>query len=255
MKPTTTVAETTAPDGAVFKLLKHDGEFYLYMNERQVMSTAMTHSERLLADIGCAFSRSRPNARVLIGGLGLGFSLRRTLELTGPDAHAINAELLPEIVRWNHELLDGLNDDILTDSRAEIVMEDVHTLIETAAHQGPKFDVILLDVDDGPSSRLQPQNARLYGSQGLQRLKDALTEGGRLAIWAAAAEPKLLASLQKAGFRTRETPCAKHERAKSKRHRIYLAEKRGPTRPSASPGPSRGPLSKARRPRRRKDFD
>ncbi|MEM7378626.1 MAG: hypothetical protein AAF460_14135 [Pseudomonadota bacterium] len=84
MKPTTKVAETVAPDGEVFALYKHDGEFYLYMNTRQVMSTTLTHSELLLADIGCTFKPPRKKQRVLIGGLGLGYSLRRALEITGP---------------------------------------------------------------------------------------------------------------------------------------------------------------------------
>ena len=96
--------------------MRGDGKFYLYMNDRQVMSTTLTHSELLLADIGCAFAGPRRKPRILIGGLGLGFSLRRTLELVGPDAEVVVAELLPEIERWNHECLDGLNDGILADS-------------------------------------------------------------------------------------------------------------------------------------------
>ena len=226
MKPTTRVAETHAPDGAQFVLLKHDGEFLLYMDDRQIMTTTLTHSELLLADIGCGFQRPRKRPRILIGGLGLGFSLRRSLELTGAGAKIIVAELLPEIVRWNREHLDGLNDEILADPRTEIAEGDVFYLIAKAAKTGPKFDVILLDVDDGPASLIQPGNVRLYGSDGLRMLKSALTPGGRIAIWAAVAEPKLLRALGRAGFRTEEIPCAKHARAKRKDHRIYLAERR-----------------------------
>ncbi len=149
MKPTTRVAETAAPDGAQFVLLKHDGEFLLYMDDRQIMTTTLTHSELLLADIGCAFKRPRKGPRILIGGLGLGFSLRRALEITDSAAQVVVAELLPEIVRWNKELLDGLNDQILTDPRTEVVQEDVFKLIDRAAKKGPRFDAILLDVDDG----------------------------------------------------------------------------------------------------------
>ena len=101
MKPTINVAEAVAPDGATFRLCSHDGEFFLYMNERQVMSTTMTHSELLLADLGCDFRDGRKNPRILIGGLGLGFSLRRCLELGGSDARIEVAELLPEIIVWN----------------------------------------------------------------------------------------------------------------------------------------------------------
>ena len=227
MKPTTIVAKTTAPDGAVFALYRHDGQFFLYMNERQVMSTTLTHSEQLLADIGCAFSPPRKNPRVLIGGLGFGYSLRRALELAGPGAEVVVAELLPEIVRWNREHLDGLNDGILADARTEIVQDDVYELIRRAADTGPRYDAILLDVDDGPSSLLQPQNARLYGRAGIEMLRGALAPGGRAAIWTAVTEPRLLKGLKHAAFRTEEIPCARHPRAKRQSHRIYLAEKRG----------------------------
>ena len=226
MKPTTRVAETTAPDGAQFVLLKHDGQFLLYMDDRQIMTTTLTHSELLLADIGCDFNKPRRSPRILIGGLGLGFSLRRALEITGPGAKVVVAELLPEIVRWNHECLDGLNDAILADPRTQIVQQDVFKLIRTASKKGPKFDSILLDVDDGPTSLIQPQNIQLYGEDGLEMIKQALTPGGRLAIWAAVAEPKLLKALGRAGFRTEEIPCAKHVRAKRQNHRIYLAARK-----------------------------
>lgn len=226
MKPTTKVAETTAPDGAVFALYEHDGQFYLYMNTRQVMSTTLTHSELLLADIGCALAKPKRRPRVLIGGLGLGYSLRRTLELTGPGACVEVAELLPEIGRWNRECLGGLNDDILADPRTRIVIGDVYDLIRSAAEGAAKYDCILLDVDDGPGSLIQPQNAQLYSLDGLAVLKRALHPGGRIAFWAAAEEKRLLKSLRRAGFHAEETACAKHPRAKRKDHRIYLAERR-----------------------------
>lgn len=226
MKPTTNVAETHAPDGAHFRLIEHDGDYYLYMNDRQVMSTRLTLSERMLADVGCDFVDRRKNPRVLVGGLGLGFSLRRALELTGPDAIVEVAELLPEVVRWNQELLKGYNDDILADSRSQILVSDVYHCIRKAAEGGPKYDAILLDVDDGPSSLLQPQNSQLYEGEGLALLKDALTPGGRIAFWAVEKDPRLFRSLKKAKFWAEEYPAAKHERAKRKEHFIYSAERR-----------------------------
>ena len=226
MKPTINVAEAVAPDGATFRLCSHDGEFFLYMNERQVMSTTMTHSELLLADLGCDFRDGRENPRVLIGGLGLGFSLRRCLELTGSDARIEVAELLPEIIGWNRECLAGLNDGILADRRTRVIEGDVYLLIKVAAKKASPYDAILLDVDDGPSSLLQPGNARIYRREGLQTIKRALTSGGRVAFWAATAEPGLLRDLRQTGFTVEELAVAKHPRAKQKRHRIYLAEKR-----------------------------
>lgn len=226
MKPTLNLAETTAPDGAVFRLCSHDGEFYLYMNDRQVMSTNMTHSELLLADHGCEFRDKRQNPRVLIGGLGLGYSLRRCLEITGAQSVIQVAELLPEIVQWNRVHLDGLNDAILSDRRTQIVESDVYALIEAAARKAPRYDAILLDVDDGPSSLLQKGNARIYRREGLKTINRALTSGGRVAFWAATTEPGLLRDLRQTGFQVEEMAVAKHPRAKQQRHRIYLAERR-----------------------------
>lgn len=227
MKPTTNIAETTAPDGAVFRLVGHDGEFFLYMNDRQVMSTTMTHSELLLADGGCDFRDRRKHPRVLIGGLGLGFSLRRCLEITGDQAMVEVAELLPEIIQWNRESLDGTNDAILADPRTRIIETDVYELIVAAAgKKSPRYDAILLDVDDGPSSLLQPRNARIYGREGLQVIKRALTQGGRVAFWSATVEPGLLRDLRRTGFTVEESAVAKHPRAKRQEHRIYLAERR-----------------------------
>ncbi len=226
MKPTLNLAETTAPDGAVFRLVSHDGEFFLYLNDRQVMSTTLTHSELLLADGGCTFADRRKAPRVLIGGLGLGFSLRRCLEITDPAAHLDVAELLPEVIRWNRELLNGLNDDILADPRTHLIQDDVYALIEAAANKSPRYDAILLDVDDGPSSLLQRRNARIYRRDGLKIIRRALTPKGRVTFWSATVEPALLRDLKQTGFNVEEIPVAKHPRAKQRHHRIYLAERK-----------------------------
>jgi spermidine synthase len=219
MKPTHKVAETTAPNGAIFELFEHDGEYQLHMDRHPVMTTTMTHSEKLLAEVGC---RGLTAPRVLIGGLGLGYSLRRALELTGKKSKIFVAELLPEVVRWNRECLKGLNDDIISDPRCVLCNEDVYQLILAAANQGPKYDAILLDVDDGPSRLIQPQNEQLYGQNGLELIKTALNPGGRLAIWTAGPEPRLLKAMRRCGFRAEEIACAKHAGAKRKIHRIYV---------------------------------
>lgn len=225
MKPTTLVAETPAPDGQPFRLFHHDGNFFLYMGQRQIMCTRKTYSEKMLAEIGCSFAKPRSSPRVLIGGLGLGFSLRRALELTGPHSTCEVAELLPEIVRWNRELLDGRNDDLFGDPRTTIYEGDVSDRIRHAAENGPKYDSILLDVDDGPGALIQPRNFQIYNQHGLELLKRGISPGGRIAFWTAASEPKLLRNLQGAGFRASETPVARYANAKQQRHRIYLAER------------------------------
>lgn len=183
------------------------------------MGSNSTVSELLLADVACPPGPRREKSRVLIGGLGLGFSLRRVLELTGPKATAEVAELLPEVVAWNREFLQGLNGRLLDDPRVEIFTGDVFDCIK----KGPaRYDAILLDVDNGPTSLVQPQNGRIYDRHGISLIWRALKPGGRVAFWAAEREPTLLTSLKRAGFQVEEVPCKAHERAKREAHRIYV---------------------------------
>ncbi|MDD5199425.1 MAG: MnmC family methyltransferase [Terrimicrobiaceae bacterium] len=188
------------------------------------MSSTATVSELLLADLACAFPEPRPGARVLIGGLGLGFSLRRVLELVGPGAAVRVAELLPEVVAWNRDFLRGLNGQLLDDPRVEVVTGDVFDCIKAAG--AVRYDAILLDVDNGPTSFVQPQNSRLYGRNGVALIRRALEPGGRVAFWSAEAEPAFRASLARAGFFVEEIAAKAHERAKRCAHRIYVGERK-----------------------------
>nr|MBA3763687.1 spermine synthase [Chthoniobacterales bacterium] len=120
MIPFRNLAETLTPDGSRVSVHEHDGEYFLKLNSRQLMSSTSTSSELLLADKACAHLHDRAKARVLIGGLGLGFSLKRVLEMIGPAGVVQVAELLPEVVTWNRELLAGVNGRLLDDSRVEV---------------------------------------------------------------------------------------------------------------------------------------
>lgn len=162
--------------------------------------------------------------RVLIGGLGLGFSLQRTLELVGRHARVQVAELLPEVVAWNREFLRGVNGLLLDDRRVEVVTGDVYDVIRRA---GPAaYDAILLDVDNGPTSMVQAKNARIYKRRGLGTIWQALKQGGKVAFWSAVPEPDFLHDLEHAGFRAEAHPARAHERAKREAHVIYLAHRR-----------------------------
>ncbi|MEI6339996.1 MAG: MnmC family methyltransferase [Verrucomicrobiota bacterium] len=219
MKPFRNLAETRTPDGSRFSLHEHDGQYFLKLNGRQLMGSNSTVSEVLLADLACPQHQRREKPRVLIGGLGLGFSLRRVLELTGPKAIVEVAELLPEVVAWNREFLGGLNGPLLDDPRVEVFTGDVFDCISKgAAH----YDAILLDVDNGPTSFVQRQNARLYKRNGVDLIWRSLKPGGRVAFWSAEREPAFQANLQRAGFRVDEVPAKAHERAKRAAHRIYV---------------------------------
>jgi spermidine synthase len=221
MIPFRNLAETRTPDGSRFSLHEHDGEYFLKLNGRQLMGSNNTVSECLLADLACDFPKSVDAPRVLIGGLGLGFSLRRVLELTGPKASVVVAELLPDVVAWNRQFLMDLNGKLLDDPRVEVFTGDVFDSLK----RGPgRFDAILLDVDNGPTSFVQAKNSRLYNSNGLSLIRRALRSGGRVAFWSAEKEPAFLGQLGRAGFAADEYEAKAHERAKRAAHRIYVGQ-------------------------------
>ena len=215
------LAETHTPDGSRFSLHEHDGEYFLKLNGRQLMGSNNTVSECLLADLACDFPKAVEAPRILIGGLGLGFTLRRVLELTGPKAAVQVAELLPAVVAWNRDFLQPLNGKLLDDPRVEIFTGDVFDCIK---RQSAGFDAILLDVDNGPTSFVQSKNSRLYNISGLSGIRRALRPGGRVAFWSAEREPAFPAQLARAGLKASEFEAKAHERAKRAAHRIYVGE-------------------------------
>ena len=222
MKPFHNLAETRTPNGARFSLHEHDGQFFLKLDGRQLMGSNSTVSELMLADLACAFREPRDKARILIGGLGLGFSLKRVLEICGPAARVEVAELLPEVVAWNREFLRGLNGELLNDPRVEVITGDVYDCIRKGQD---RYDAILLDVDNGPTSYVQPQNSRLYAKNGFALIRRSLRPGGRVAFWSAEREPVFMGNFSRAGFTVEEVPAKAHERAKRAAHRIYVGER------------------------------
>jgi len=220
MKPYVQLGEARMPDGTVFSLHSHDGEFYLKNDGNDLMSTALTYSEQMLSDIACDFVVRPVHPRVLIGGLGLGYTLKRVLEIVGRPATVEVAEIVPEVIAWNREHLAEHNGPLLDDERTKLYEGDVYDCI-AAAGKGT-YDAILLDVDDTPGSLVLPRNNRIYGREGLRMIHDSLTPGGRVAFWLAEETPFFYKHLQKARFRTTDFPAKMHERSKRARHRIYL---------------------------------
>jgi spermidine synthase len=222
VKPFRTLGQTSTPDGSKFTLHEHDGEYYLKLNGRQLMSTTSTTSELLLAELPCQGLMHHQNARVLIGGLGLGFSLKRALELVGPAGTVEVAELLPEVVAWNREFLFGVNGALLDDPRTKVIVGDVFEVIRRA----PKayYDAILLDVDNGPTSFVQKKNARLYDRNGFSLISRSLKPSGKVAFWSACEEPMFPRTLSRAGFNVSAFPAKAHERAKRAAHMIYIGQ-------------------------------
>jgi spermidine synthase len=222
MKPFRTLAETTAPGGGRFTLHEHDGEYFMKLNGRQLMSSTSTSSEILLAKLACQNLARHPHPRILIGGLGLGFSLKAVLSLVGKKAEVHVAELLPEVIEWNRQFLMKLNGPLLDDRRVQVFAENVARLIRKG--QEARYDAILLDVDNGPTSFVQANNSRLYSRRGFQRIAAALQPGGRVAFWSATDEEAFGEALARAGFRVHVVEAKSHERAKRFEHRIYIGE-------------------------------
>ena len=180
LKPTIVLARATTPEGHTLTLSQHDRDFYISLNQRQLMTSREYESELALARLGCHGLQGRSNPQVLIGGLGMGFTLRQTLELLPGKAKVTVAELIPEVVAWNQEFLSELTRHALEDPRVTVNCCDVRDIIYRSRGL---FDVILLDVDNGPSSMTQSDNAELYEPIGLHSMMGALKEHGCLAIW------------------------------------------------------------------------
>jgi spermidine synthase len=224
MKPFRKRESATAPDGSVLELFEHDGAFLLRVNGAELMSTRRHQSEDALATLTCAPIADRPGACVLIGGLGLGFTLKSALNTLGADAHVVVSELVPAVTAWNRNPAYGLAHDALDDPRVELVHGDVSTLL---ADSPARFDAIMLDVDNGERALFANQNARLYQAKGIRLAMHALKPDGWLGYWAAEDEPGFEGQLQEAGLVPAVTKVRAHATA-GPWHPVYVATRRPP---------------------------
>jgi spermidine synthase len=191
------VAEAKTPDGRTLALVEHDGDYVLRIDGAELMSTRRFASEEALAERVCAPAAGRQGTRVLVGGLGFGFTLRAALRVLPPDAEVVVAELVPEIVAWNRNPAYGLAAAALADPRAKVELKSVEGLLMLP---GSRYNGIMLDVDNGPDELVSGGNARLYQEQGLHLARGALRPGGRLGVWSAAADPGFAKLMGRCGF-------------------------------------------------------
>jgi spermidine synthase len=221
MKRTERLAEATAPDGSVLVLSRHDGAYTIRVNGADLMSTRRFHSEEKLAELACAGLAGQEEARVLIGGLGLGFTLRAALRQLAGDARVVVAELLQAVIDWNRNPDFALASAELADPRVDVVQGDVAGVL--AANPGA-FHAIMLDVDNGAGAFTTSGNAGLYQAAGIRSGVAALAPGGTLAYWSADADPRFEAALGRAGLAVKvERPRA--HATSGGRHFIYLGKK------------------------------
>ncbi|CAN5488750.1 hypothetical protein BH23VER1_BH23VER1_11160 [soil metagenome] len=220
MKPSTTLATSRTPDGALVVLSEHDGQHYLKVGNVPLMNTRAASSEQQMAEIACGGGRA---TRVLIGGLGFGFTLRRVLELVPADAAVEVAELLPEIVAWNRDYLRAVNGRLLDDPRVTVFQRDVFDLITRC---GPaRYDAILLDVDNSPDPLVQKGNARLYAASGLEKIKGALNPKGRVVFWSANRDKAFARALGRVFARVESMGAKAYPQAKRFTHTLFVADR------------------------------
>lgn len=202
-----------------FVLARHGDDWVVRVDNRVLMSNRVHQSEIALAEQTIA--RVAAPRQVLIGGLGLGYTLRAALDRLPANARVTVAELVPELVEWNRTHLRQLNDGALEDPRCEVVIGDVYDVI---ARRKQTFDVILLDVDNGPQALSQVQNQRLYGDAGTRACWNALTRGGALGVWSAGPDDRYAARLHRFDFASEvlRVPARIGSRA---RHVLFLGTK------------------------------
>ncbi len=202
MKPRELIASACVPGHtAKIHCYHHDGSFTFWLDRIELMSSRVHESEEALAQLALESLGSPKAQRVLVGGLGMGFTLARVLKLVDAKADVEVVELVPEVVQWNRDLLGHFAGHPLADARTRVTVGDVQAAI--AAAQG-NLDVILLDVDNGPEALTRPANDGLYNVHGLAAARAALRPGGVLAIWSAAEAPPFTRRLQHVGFRVEE---------------------------------------------------
>jgi spermidine synthase len=203
MLPWSHLGTAKVPGGGELRLLRRGAEFSIRLGTNELMNSRLSATEQALATMGCAAARSRPHPKILIGGLGMGFTLRAALVVLGEQADITVAELVPGVVAWARGPMAELFGNCLSDPRVRILETDVGDLIRAARSQ---YDAILLDVDNGPEGMTRKANDRLYDHAGLAAASRALRPSGMLAVWSSKADPSFTLRLRESGFEVVENP-------------------------------------------------
>jgi spermidine synthase len=220
MTPRELIGTAQVPGGAELRLFRRGADFMIVLDRNELMSSRMSGSEEALATMSCERLQDRRAPHLLIGGYGMGFTLRAALGLLGPDARMTVAELVPEIIEWARGPMAELAAGCLDDPRVTLLQQDVAAVIVAGAGQ---YDAILLDVDNGPDGLVRDANDRLYTTRGLALAKAALKPGGVLAVWSAGSDDVFARRLANAGFAVEEVAVRARSNGKGPRHVIWFA--------------------------------
>ncbi|MDB5711365.1 MAG: spermidine synthase [Sphingomonas bacterium] len=223
MKPRELIGTATVPGGEPVRLFKRGGDFMIVLERNELMNSRMSGSEEALATMTCDRLTGRKAPHMLIGGYGMGFTLRAAQRVLGKDARLTVAELVPEIIDWARGPMAELTAGCLDDPRVTVVEGDVVKLIASGVGD---YDAILLDVDNGPDGLTRAGNNRLYSARGLDAARAALKPGGVLAVWSAASDAVFARKLRDADFAVEEVAVRARSNGKGPRHVIWFATKR-----------------------------
>jgi spermidine synthase len=222
VKPFELLGQTLSTDGTILKIVRRGDEYLILADGAVLMSSRMHGSEEALAKFACQRARTLKHPSVLIGGLGMGFTLRTTLDLLAPDATVVVAELLPAVVEWNRGPLGPLAGHPLEDKRVRVETGDVAVTLRSSRRQ---FDAVLLDVDNGPAAFTTSANAGLYDESGIAAIRAALNKDGMLAIWAAREDRKFAQRLRDGRFDVQLHRVRGRLKQGGPRHTIFLGRK------------------------------
>jgi spermidine synthase len=220
MIPRELLGTAQVPGGEELRLYRHGADFMIVLDRNELMSTRMRGSEEALATMSCERIAGRAKPHLLIGGYGMGFTLRAALAVLPPDATVTVAELVPEILDWARGPMQELAANCLDDPRVRVVEADVVDVIRSSAGD---FDAILLDVDNGPDGLVRHANNQLYSERGLRAAMVALRARGVLAIWSAAKDDVFARRLKLAGFAVDEVAVRARSNGKGAKHIIWFA--------------------------------
>lgn len=224
MKPLERLGEARTPDGTLIALYRHDGAYLIRADGVELMSTRRHLSEDRLADVACVPLKDTPAARVLIGGLGLGFTLRQALRELRGDAEIVVAELMAEVIAWNANPDYNLSAEAMRDERVHVVHDDVSNVLRA---NPAGFDAIMLDTDNGPEGMIMSENSRLYAQRGIATTMQALRPGGTIVYWSVGDDPKFAGQLQHAGLVVTIERVRAHTTS-GPMHTLYIAQRRIP---------------------------
>ena len=216
------LGQALSRDGTDVKLMRRGSEYIILANGKSLMSSRMHGSEEALAMFGCRRARLLEEPRVLIGGLGMGFTLRATLDLLPPDAMVMVAEMVPAVVEWNRGVLAELAGEPLKDRRVRVEIDDVAV---TLGSRRGEFDAVLLDVDNGPSAFAGSNNSGLYDNRGIAAAFAALKMDGVLAVWSAREDRKFEQRLRHGRFEVEVERVRGRLKKGGPRHVIFLGHK------------------------------